>query len=832
MPLISNQPSCRALWVGGNATFSIGVSNAGVFTFQWQLNSTNLPNGIISTVAGGGVTDGIAATNSSLHSPEGMAVDSNGNLFIADASGNRIRKVNNTGIITTVAGNGAYGYSGDGGAATNASLAGPASVVFDTSGNLFVADLGNNVVREIHTNGIITTVAGNGVWNYAGDGGPATNASLAFPAGVTFDASGNLLIADQFNNRIRKVDTNGIITTIAGSGPTGYTGGYSGDGGAATNAVLHCPTSVTVDASGNLFIADQVNNRIRKIDTNGVIFTVAGSGPTGYVGQYSGDGGFATNASLYQPVDVEVDASGNLFIADSRNQRVRKVDTNGIITTVAGDGVMAYSGDGGAAANANLNNPLELAITVSGGLLIADCGNNCIRELYTNGVIATIAGDSANYLGIGGAAKDASLYFPFSVVVDTSGNLFFSDGNYVAVHKVDTNGIITIVAGNGQSGFSGDGGPATNASLQYAGLAVDDFGNLFIADGGNNRIRKVDTNGIITTVAGDGTPGYTGDGGIATNATLNSPAGVAVDARGNLFIADGNNCIRKVDTNGFIMTVAGNGIPGYSGDGGTATNAELSAPTGLAVDTCGNLFISDELNNCIRKVDVNGIISTIAGNGTPGYSGDNGAATNASLNQPISVAVDSVGNLFIADPLNHRIREVNTNGIITTMAGNGVMSYSGDGGAATNASLSDPDGVSVDGSGNLFFADVENNRIRKVANTQRPSLVLNSVTAGDAGQYQVVVTSLGGSVTSSVVNLIVASSPLVYQIAHSSNGGALLNFVAQPNTTNEVLCTSNLSPPVLWQSVSTNLAGLDGNWQFSDTNGASCQMKFYRSLTR
>jgi sugar lactone lactonase YvrE len=832
MPAIFNQPTCQALWVGGNVTLSAGVSNAGAFTFQWQFNATNLPNGIISTVAGGDVTDGVVATNASLHSPEGTAVDSAGNLLIADASGNRIRKVSTAGIITTVAGNGAYGYSGDGGAATNASLAGPASMVFDASGNLFIADLGNNVVRELDTNGIITTVAGNSIWNYAGDGGPATNASLAFPAGVAFDAAGDLLIADEFNNRIRKVDAKGIITTIAGSGPTGYTGGFSGDGEAATNAVLHCPTSVTVDASGNLFVADQVNNRIRKVGTNGVIVTVAGSGPTGYVGQYSGDGGFATNASLYQPIDVEVDAFGNLLIADSRNQRVRKVDANGIITTIAGNGVMAYSGDGGAATNASLNDPLGLVISASGALFIADCGNNCIRELNTNDVISTIAGDGANCLGNGGAAKEASLYFPFSVVADTSGNLFFADGNNFAVHKVDTNGVITTVAGNGQSGFSGDGGAATNASLQYAGLALDGFGNLFIADGGNNRVRKVDTNGIITTVAGDGTPGYTGDGGTATNATLMGPAGVALDTYGNLFIADGNNCIRKVDTNGFIVTVAGNGTPGYSGDGGAATNAELSAPTGLAVDACGNLFIGDQINNRIRKVDINGIITTVAGNGTPGYSGDDGAATNASLNQPTDVAVDAIGNLYISDPLNHRIREVGTNGIITTVAGNGTMGYSGDDGVATNASLSDPDGVAIDGFGNLFFADVENNRIRKVTTTQGQSLVLNNVTAENAGHYQVVVTGVGGSVTSSVVNLIVASSPLIYQIAHTSNGGAVLNFVAQPNTTNEVLCASNLSPPVLWQSVSTNLAGLHGTWQFTDTNAAHCQMQFFRSLTR
>ncbi len=299
---------------------------------------------------------------------------------------------------------------------------------------------------------------------------------------------------------------------------------------------------------------------------------------------------------------------------------------------------------------------------------------------------------------------------------------------------MSTNGIITTVAGNGVAGFSGDGGAATNASLNDPyGVAVDASGNLFIADANNNRIRKVDTNGIITPFTGKGAVGYnagsySGDGGAATNATLNDPVGVAVDASGNLFIGDSsNNRVRKVSTNGIITTVAGNGNGDYSGDGGRATSAGVQNPWGVVVDSAGNLFIADDYNQRVRKVGTNGIITTVAGNGIAGYSGDGGRAVLAELNYPSGVVVDTFGNLFIVDFDNDRIRRVDTNGIITTVAGSSLPTgynyggYSGDGGAATSASLNVPFGEAVDSFGNLIIADTYNQRIRKVTNPAGPS---------------------------------------------------------------------------------------------------------------
>jgi sugar lactone lactonase YvrE len=388
---------------------------------------------------------------------------------------------------------------------------------------------------------------------------------------------------------------------------------------------------------------------------SGTITTVAGNGS-------SGDGGPAIDASLSFPQGVVVDAAGNLYIADINNHRVRKVSVSGTITTVAGNGTPGFSGDGGPATNAGLPEP-------------------------------------------------------YGVAVDAAGNLYIVDINNHRVRKVSVSGTITTVAGNGTPGFSGDGGPATNARLAYpTGVAVDAAGNLYIADRLNSRVRKVSTSGTITTVAGDGSAGFSGDGGPATNAQLAGPYGVAVDAAGNLYIADFQNSrVRKVSTSGTITTVAGDGSFGFSGDGGPATNAQLAGPNGVAVDAAGNLYIADINNHRVRKVSTSGTITTVAGNGTPGFSGDGGPATNARLRPPTGVAVDAAGNLYIADIFNQRVRKVSTSGTITTVAGTGIYGFSGDGGPATNARLAYPSGVAVDAAGNLYIADQNNHRVRKVA---------------------------------------------------------------------------------------------------------------------
>ena len=649
-------------------------------------------------------------------------MDGSGNLYIADTSNHRIRKVDSSGNISTVAGTGTQGFSGDGAAATAALLNLPLGVAVDGSGNLYIADTGNSRIRKVYATGVITTVAGTGTVGFSGDGAAAVAAQLGLPTDVALDGSGNLYIADAWNNRIRKVDTAGVITTVAGTGTFGFgTGGYGGDGGPAVAAQLNSPSSVAVDGSGNLYIADTGNSRIRKVDSSGNISTVAGTG----TGGFSGDGGAATAARL-TPSSVAVDGSGNLYIADTGNSRIRKVDSSGNISTVAGTGTGGFGGDGGAATAARLRTPRGVAVDGSGNLYIADANNHRIRKVDSSGNISTVAGTgtggfgTVGFNGDGAAATAAQLRSPQGVAVDGSGNLYIADTFNQRIRKVNSSGNISTVAGDGTRSFGGDGGAATAAQLNFPrSVALDGSGNLYIADTFNQRIRKVDSSGNISTVAGTGTGGFSGDGGAATAAQLNSPSSVALDGSGNLYIADtGNSRIRKVDSSGNISTVAGTGTGGFSGDGGAATAARLT-PSSVAVDGSGNLYIADTGNSRIRKVDSSGVITTVAGteSGSYLYGGDGGAATAAQLNFPRSVALDGSGNLYIADSGNHCIRKVDTAGVISTVAGIGTIGtggFSGDGGAATAARLNSPSSVAVDESGNLYIADAGNNRIRKL----------------------------------------------------------------------------------------------------------------------
>ena len=754
--------------------------------------------GMITTVAGAGYIgssgDGGPATAATFTLPRDVAVDGAGNFYFADYNYNRIRKVDSAGIITTVAGTGFYGYSGDGGAATGAQINGPVGLAVDSQGNLYIADSSNHRIRKVNTGGIITTVAGTGFAGYSGDGGAATSAKLHYPTYIAVDGVGNLYITDTSNYRVRKVDVNGKITTVVGNGISGY----SGDGGAATNAQLSIPQGIAVDGAGNIYISDQNNHRIRKVDKYGFITTVAGTGAAGF----SGDGGAASNAQLNKPNDVAVDYIGNLYIADLSNHRIRKIDKNGVITTVAGTGNGGYSGDGGAAVSAQLNQPTGLAVYGLNDLYIADYNNHRIRLVnlgiplspsispyggnynslktvtigniaYGNtayytlngtmptqqsqaysapftldksatltvavynpitglwstpavtifsikpgiGIITTVAGSGiAGFSGDGEVATNAQLKNPAGLAVDRVGNIYIADNQNHRLRRVDSNNVISTVAGNGIGGYSGDGGAAINAQLNNpSGIGVDSWGNIYIADKYNHRIRKINTSGIITTVAGTGVAGYSGDEGAATSAQLYNPSDVAIDGSGNIFIADEyNQRIRKINTNGIITTVVGTGSTGYSGDGGSASNAQLYFPSGVAVDGVGNLYIADSYNNRIRMVDTSGKIKTVAGTGTAGYSGDGEAAINAQLNYPQRVTVDRAGNIYIADSNNSRVRKVDTSGIITTVAGIGINGYSGDGEAATSAKLQIPMGMALNDAGTLYIADYYNYRVRQI----------------------------------------------------------------------------------------------------------------------
>jgi len=350
---------------------------------------------------------------------------------------------------------------------------------------------------------------------------------------------------------------------------------------------------------------------------------------------------------------------------------------------------------------------LALAFLFSGVLLAASPDSLTITTVAGNG--------KDGFSGDGGPATSAQLFNPHGIAADASGNLYIADTDNRRIRKVSATGIMSTAAGNGAEGFSGDGGPATAARLSYPfWIAVDSFGDLYIADSLNFRIRKVSASGIITTVAGKGTRGFSGDGGPATSAEIGAPRGLAVDASGNLYFADADNSrIRKVSATGNIVTVAGNGIKGFSGDGGPATSAEIADPNGVAVDSSGNLYIDDEDNVRIRKVDAAGIITTVAGGGSNGL-GEGGPAVAAEISDPVSVAVDSAGNVYFADANNGIIRKVSAEGIIATIAGSGDYGYNGDDRPALSARLSTLGGVAVDSEGDVYLVDEQNQRIRKV----------------------------------------------------------------------------------------------------------------------
>jgi len=815
LPIITQQPANQSMLAGNRVLLNAGVSGLGPLTFQWQLNGTNLTNGFMTTVAGNGIPgysgDGGIATTGMLNSPFGLAADGAGNFYFADSANNRIRKVDTGGVMTTVAGTGAPGFSGDGGAATNARLNSCYGVAIDGSGNLFIADTANNRIRKLDTNGIITTVAGRATSGFSGDGGPATNAALFGPYGVMVDATGDLFIADTSNYRVRKVEPNGIITTVAGKSSSGF----SGDGGSATNASLFSPKGVAMDSEGNLIIADMDNQRVREVDVYGNISTLAGNG----LANYSGDGGAATNASLLSPYAVAVDGYGDVLIADTGNNRIRRVDAYGKISTVAGTN-----------AHGVLYAPSGITMDGYGRVLIADTGNSRIRRF---GQGPTLVLDAANMTNAGN----------YTLVVNSS---FGSITSAVATLTVLLPPSITIqpasqsigLGSNGTFSVAATGTPPLSYLWQIDGVSQSaqtnqslNFTNVQWSDAGSFRMVITNNYGSVTSR-------------VATM-TVGVPPSI-VSQPSNQTVVAGSNGVLDVQAVGdgvfsyqwqfngtnlppVIATVAGNGTNGFSGDGGLATNAQISGPYGVAADKAGNVYISDYSNHRVRKVDANGIITTIAGTGTAGATGNGGPATNATLRAPQGMSLDGYGNLFFAEG-NSDVRKVDTKGIITRVAGTTAVGYSLDGGQATNTALGQTTAVAVDGRGNLYLTDYYNFRIRKVDTNGIISTVAGanngagrSGYSGDGGPATnanlgqptgVALDSLGGIVISDTDNYrvrAVNSSGIINTIAGGGSDGTSSGI---PGT------NANLKPiNVAVDSWNNVFIACDNRVRMLDTNG-------------
>jgi sugar lactone lactonase YvrE len=679
--------------------------------------------GTIRTVAG---TLGVSGFDGShLSSPANIFLDGAGNLWIADSSNNAIREVAPSGGIGTIVGQGPAlsGRTGDGGNYNFAKLSNPQGVAVDSQGNIYIADTGNSVVRAVNPNfpnttsifgvsiasGDIATVAGinsNGSYSCGeglGNGGPASSAELCQPFGVTLDAAGNLWIADT-TGVVRFVNAqSGTISTIAGVGgdPTGETPFSYGDGGPATSAAIGFPFDTALDSAGNLYIAQNgfTGYSIRQVYTGagfpatqvgtaavginvlvqlnqttnltGLTVSTVSSGAQDFIaGPVSGcvvsSDGSASNAAgtictipvSFQPVYpgvrsqqmVLTDVSGNHYYVGLSGVGLapQVALIPGTISTVAGGGSTAVPLAPIAATTAAIGNPTDVAIDNAGNLYIPDAGNKQLLKVS--------AGNLVDF------TPNADWQRPAAMLVDHAGLIYVADNVFCVVETINPATLaINLFAGDSVCGASGDGGLASSAGLlDPVALAADGGGNIYIAD--YSRVRKVTAaTGAITTVAGNGNIGFSGDGGLATKATLSAVA-LALDSNGNIYIADAQNCrVRKVAANtGGITTVAGDGTCADSGDGGAAVSAGLNTPSGVAVDAAGNLYIADENGNVIRKVDAaTGLISTIAGTaGTASFSGDNGPSTSATLNAPSRLKADPAGNLYLVDQGNHRVRMI------------------------------------------------------------------------------------------------------------------------------------------------------------------------------
>lgn len=610
-----------------------------------------------TTIAGGDVRDGLPAHSAVVAYPIGIVYDAEGYAYVSQWRENRIRKITpGGGLITTLAGDGSMGFAGDGGTASDARFKHPAGLAIDGAGNLYVADSGNHRIRRITPTGQVSTIAGNGQAGYDGDGGLAVNASLNEPYGLAFDGAGNLYVSDWQAHVVRKITPAGKISTVAGTGVAGF----SGNGGPATAAQLNLPEGISFDAAGNLYIADSVNQMIRRVTPGGVISTVAGDGEF----TSDGDGGPATQASILYPYNVVVGSDGALYIADSRCY-IRKV-VDGVINRYAGDGGCEYHGENIPATSAGMGAVEGMAFDLDGNLRFADAENGRIRRISKDtGLIQTVAG-MGTFDGDGGPATAAALSWTLGIAVGPNGTIYVAD----ALHNRRIRGIgadsgtIFTVAGTGTFGSSQyDGQPAIAHDLYHPkGVAARLDGSLLIADRGANRVLMVDAGGFISTFAGNGSSTASGDGDYAIFAGMD-PAAVVADRLGNTYIADYvNHRIRKVDTNGIVSTVAGTGVAGFGGDGGPATAALLRNPYALAVDAENNLLIADTGNYRVRKLRADGSIQTIAGNGGIDGSGDGGPATAAALERIAGIGMAPDGTLYVA--AGTRLRRVTTDGRI------------------------------------------------------------------------------------------------------------------------------------------------------------------------
>jgi sugar lactone lactonase YvrE len=810
-----------------NSPTGVAVDGAGNVYVADENNHTIrkvTPSGTVTTLAGlagkPGSSDG-AGSNARFYYPEGLAVDSATNLYVADSLNTSIRKITPAGMVTTLGGApgttrggmyGVVGYAQDG-AGYAARFRVPRGVAVDAAGNLYVADDWNcsiSLARPMdYTPYTFTTVAGHA---WAGDGdGIGRAAQFNQPWGLAVDGAGNVYVTDYNNFTIRKVTPRGVVTTLAGipgvparSSAFGYLSGADfadGAGNSARFGVLfiqpffgdayfYGPEGIAADNAGNLYVADSPNDTIRKITPAGVVTTIAG-----LAGSYGALDGTGNAARFDWPEAVAVDGVGNVYVADDA-QLIRKVSPGGVVRTLAG---MAYTGGSadGTNSTARFNYPQGIAVDSSGIIYVADTSNHTIRKVTPAGVVTTLAGVAGSAGNADGTGSAARFYSPMGLAVDSGGNIYVADANNSMIRKVTPGGVVTTLAGGTNSGFAD--GTGSGALFDYpTSVAVDTAGNVYVADQYNNSIRKVTPGGVVTTLAGFGGGGYgSADGALATFA---NPYGVAADDDGNIYVADSdNNTIRRVDPGGITTTLAG--LAGSSGtNDGTGTNALFYEPSAIAAGPGGTLYVADTRNSMIRKIAPGGIVTTLAGNG--GYSGTNdGTGSDARFYYPYGIAVSGT-NLYVADTYNNTIRKVTFDGVVTTLAGLGGT-YGTANGTGSDARFSDPYGVAVDSAGNVYVADYDYGLIRKVT----PAGVVTTLAGCATCPYY-------GSMDGIGTNALFGG-PWGIAVDKADN-----IFVSESYSYTSIDYTIRRVTPA---GVVTTVGGLPGNWGAADGTGAAAQ---------
>jgi sugar lactone lactonase YvrE len=814
------------------------------------------PSREVSTLAGSdnrGILNG-NGTNARFAFPTGVATDALGNIYISDLDNHSIRKIAPNGDVTSFVGIG-YRDSSDG----NGSSAGfnkPTSLAVDTEGNIYVADSENHLIRKIAPNGDVTTLAGSGSPGFSD--GLGTLATFNNPTGLVVDVNGNLYVADRINQRIRKITPNGQVTTFAGSGEIGNSNGLG------TLATFNYPIEVAIDANGNVYVADQNNHLIRRITSQGKVSTFAGAG---LAGSANGARGIAT---FNYPSDVAVDAHGYVFIADHFNNLIRMIDAKGVVSTLAGSGNYAVVDGNGTAAS--FYQPRSLAIDASGNVIVTEAGSHRIRKITSQTTLTGQAPSQAGTYQVSLSVSDSQggSIQSFTIAVNdvtppeftSSTSVNFEENRYGVAHMVSliesnpftyslgssydeglfeifnngviafksppdyenpidigndntykvkvlvTDGTFTVnqevnitvtdldeefaftsvptatidddeiyvydISTNRSSGFGANisattkpswlqltnvwqvttlEGPASTGEILGAsiGVAVDSEGNIIVADKDNHVIEKIAPNGEVAILAGSGTSGNAN--GIGTAASFSGPTGVALDKQGNIYVADGSNhLIRKISTDGEVTTLAGSGSIGYSNGKGTA--ASFNLPFGIAVDPEGNVIVTSLSDYRIRKITPDGNVSTFAGNVLGGNL--NGVGTAALFRNPTHIAVDAIGFIYVVDQGNNLIRKITPDGLVSIFAGSGTSITKDGNGLAAGFNI--PSGITVDDQGNLYVSELGGQVIRKIALNRDVITIAGSGDAGylDGNGTEAVFKSPNGIDIDGAGNLVVA----------------------------------------------------------------------------